>query len=237
MMVSERFRLAEASCAAIRKKSVRFGFGGFGEAVYYRTYSRRKEDGSLEAWADTVIRVINGVLSVRKNHYISGRLAWDDDAWQPYAFKLAETMFEMRWLPPGRGLWAMGTEYVYERGSAALNNCGAVDTTDLSASADWLMDMLMCGVGVGFNTAWRGSASQPDKTAAALYVVPDSREGWVVSVRLLIESYTKSGSWYRFDYSKIRPAGSPIRGFGGTAAPSPTPGRTSRRQPRCSMGQ
>jgi ribonucleoside-triphosphate reductase len=222
MMVRERFRLEEASCTAIRKKAVRFGFGGFGEAVYYRTYSRIKEDGSRETWPDTVIRVINGALSVRKNHYVVHGLLWDDDAWQPYALQLAETMFDMKWLPPGRGLWAMGTDYIFERGSAALNNCGAVDTTDLAASADWLMDMLMCGVGVGFNTAWRGSASIPDRAAPKLYVVPDSREGWVASVRLLIESYTKRGSWYRFDYSKIRPAGAPIRGFGGTAAgPAP----------------
>ncbi|MEJ2468243.1 MAG: fused protease/ribonucleoside-triphosphate reductase, partial [Campylobacterales bacterium] len=123
---------------------------------------------------------------------------------------------------PGRGLWALGTDYIFERGSAALNNCGAVDTTDLSASADWLMDMLMCGVGVGFNTAWRGRAAAPDKSSPHLFVIPDSREGWVASVRLLIESYTKCGPWYRVDYSKISPAGAPIRGFGGTAAgPAP----------------
>jgi ribonucleoside-triphosphate reductase len=219
MMVRERFRLEEASCTAIRKKAVRFGFGGFGEAVYYRTYSRIKEDGSRETWPDTVIRVIDGVLSVRKNHYVHHGLSWDDDAWQPYALRLAETMFDMKWLPPGRGLWAMGTEYIFERGSAALNNCGAVDTANLADSADWLMDMLMCGVGVGFNTAWRAkNVTIPDKEARKLYVVPDSREGWVASVRLLIESYTAGGPWHRFDYSEIRPAGSPIRGFGGTAA-------------------
>lgn len=117
----------------------------------------------------------------------------------------------------------MGTEYIYERGGAALNNCGAVDTTDLSLAAEWTMDMLMCGVGVGFNTAWQGkNVSIPDKTDPMRYIIPDSREGWAESVKLLIESYTKRAPWFSFDYSLIRPEGSPIHGFGGTASgPAP----------------
>ena len=221
MIVKERFYLNEAYCRKLRKKQARFGFGGFGEAVYYRTYSRIKPDGSREHWADTVMRVINGVISIRKNHYIMNDLSWDEQQWQRYAHELADAMFEMKWLPPGRGLWIMGTDYIYERGSAALNNCGAVDTADLAAAADWTMDMLMCGVGVGFNTAWKGeNVSMPDKSRPHVFVIPDSREGWVASVRLLIESYTKNGTWCTFDYSKIRPEGSPIKGFGGTASGS-----------------
>ncbi|OQX58549.1 MAG: fused protease/ribonucleoside-triphosphate reductase [Helicobacteraceae bacterium 4484_230] len=222
-VVKERFSLKEALCNEVRSKKAKFGFGGFGEATYYRTYSRIKPDGTQEHWADTVIRVINGVMSVRKSHYILNRLAWDETKWQQYAKRLANAMFDMKWLPPGRGLWVMGTEYVYERGGAALNNCGAVDTSDLSLAADWTMDMLMCGVGVGFNTVWKGeNVSMPDKARAVPYVIPDSREGWVASVRLLIDSYTQRGAWFKFDYSKIRPEGSPIGGFGGTASgPAP----------------
>ncbi|MEE8589345.1 MAG: fused protease/ribonucleoside-triphosphate reductase, partial [Sulfurimonadaceae bacterium] len=129
MLIQERFALKEAFCDEIRSKTARFGFGGFGEATYYRTYSRIKRDGSQEHWPDTVIRVIDGVMSVRKNHYVMNRLAWDEERWQDYARRLAGAMFEMKWLPPGRGLWVMGTDYVYERGGAALNNCGAVDTS------------------------------------------------------------------------------------------------------------
>ncbi|MDD3603053.1 MAG: fused protease/ribonucleoside-triphosphate reductase [Sulfurovum sp.] len=223
MIVKERFYLDETYCQELRKKQTHFGFGGFGEAVYYRTYSRIKPDGSQEHWADTVIRVINGVISIRKSHYIRNDLAWDEQQWQTYAHALADAMFKMQWLPPGRGLWIMGTEYIYERGSAALNNCGAVDTADLAAAADWTMDMLMCGVGVGFNTAWKGeNVSMPDKSRPHVFIIPDSREGWVASVRLLIESYTKNGAWHVFDYCAIRPEGSPIRGFGGTASgPAP----------------
>jgi len=221
--VRERFSLKETFCNEIHAKKAKFGFGGFGEATYYRTYSRIKPDGTQEHWPDTVIRVINGIMSIRKDHYMLNRLAWDETKWQAYAKKLAIAMFDMKWLPPGRGLWVMGTQYVYERGGAALNNCGAVDTTDLSLAADWTMDMLMCGVGVGFNTAWKGEdTDMPDKARPISYFIPDSREGWVASVRMLIDSYTKGGDWFVFDYSKIRPEGSPIHGFGGTASgPAP----------------
>ena len=219
MMVQARFRLHETICEELKSRPADFGFGGFGEATYYRTYSRIKGDGTQEQWADTVIRVINGVISVRQHHYLQNRLEWNDSRWQAYAEKIAIAMFEMKWLPPGRGLWAMGTEYVYERGGAALNNCGAVDTAVLSDAADWAMDMLMCGVGVGFNTAWEGEgAVMPDKSRPLPFVIPDSREGWVASVRMLIESYTRGGPWHVFDYTLVRPAGSPIRGFGGTAS-------------------
>ncbi|WP_457598410.1 fused protease/ribonucleoside-triphosphate reductase [Hydrogenimonas sp.] len=218
MKVTERFRLDERFRLELRKRRPRFGFQGFGEAIYYRTYSRKRADGSQERWADTVIRVVEGTLSIRKNHYLEQGLRWDEEAWQNYAQRMAASCFSMHWLPPGRGLWIMGTDYIYERGSAALYNCGAVDTTDLVRSADWAMDMLMSGVGVGFNTAWSDHASRPDKSAPKLYVVEDSKEGWVTSVRLLLESYCSGGPFYRFDYSKIRPAGSPIHGFGGTAS-------------------
>ena len=80
------------------------------------------------------------------------------------------------------------------------------------------MDALMCGVGVGFNTAWEGAASKPDKSAAHHFVIPDSKEGWAASLVLLIDAYTKNGKWPLFDYSKIRPCGAPIKGFGGKAS-------------------
>jgi ribonucleoside-triphosphate reductase len=220
--VHARFTLSSLTKWQLNNMAQKFGFGGFGEATYYRTYSRLKADGTQEHWADTIIRVVEGVFSVRKDHYSRNNLPWDDDSMQKMAYDMAVSMFEMKWLPPGRGLWAMGTEYVYERGGAALNNCGAVDTTELALAADWAMDMLMSGVGVGFNTAWKGGAASPDKSSPVQYVIPDSREGWVESVRLLIESYTNGGKWYEFDYSYIRPAGSPINGFGGTASgPAP----------------
>jgi ribonucleoside-triphosphate reductase (thioredoxin) len=43
-----------------------------------------------------------------------------------------DNIFNMRFLPPGRGLWAMGTAITEERGAyAALNNCAFVSTAEL----------------------------------------------------------------------------------------------------------
>ena len=45
-----------------------------------------------------------------------------------------ELMWEFKFSPPGRGLWMMGTKYVYERGSAALNNCGYISTENIGVN-------------------------------------------------------------------------------------------------------
>lgn len=218
MFVTERFALNPIFKNAIRRKTPNFGFGLLGAVVYYRTYSRIQADGSQEQWADTVIRVVEGTFSILKNWYLSHHLPWDEDRRQKEAASMADAIFEMRFLPPGRGLWAMGTDYVYERGAMALQNCGAVEVVNLSDDASWAMDALMCGVGIGFGLSQNNQTFVKPTEPAKTYVVPDDREGWVESLRVLIESYEKGLSRVNFDYSKIRPSGQPIKGFGGTAS-------------------
>ena len=122
----------------------------------------------------------------------------------------------------------MGTDFVYQRGSSALNNCSATDTRyDLVHSAEWTMDCLMNGVGVGFTTHWRGSAFFPDKDDYEIFLIPDSREGWVDSLIKLLCAYINSPKYGSnkypiFDYSMIRAAGVSIKGFGGlSSGPEP----------------
>lgn len=214
-----RFKLPNSFCDLLRKRKPAFGFDIFGEVVYYRTYSRLNPDGTQEHWPDTVIRVVNGILSIRKWHYLQNNLPWDEDCWQKFAQEMAEYMFEMKFLPSGRGLWALGTEYVYKRGSAALFNCGYSSSKILPEACDWTMDMLMCGCGVGFDTKWEGKAYDPDKSPAEVFIIPDTREGWAESVKKHISTYIIKGSpKYKFDYSRIRKKGSAINGFGGTAS-------------------
>jgi hypothetical protein len=63
-----------------------------------------------------------------------------------------EKIFRMKFLPPGRGLWAMGTPITEERGLyAALNNCAFVSTGippggDPTEPFTFLMDAAMLGV-------------------------------------------------------------------------------------------
>lgn len=220
MIVGERYRLPAGLADELRKRPAPWGFGPLSEAVYYRTYSRDAEAGQ-EDWAATVCRVVEGVMSIRKDWIVNviGK-RWQQQKYDTIARRLAHQIYELKWLPPGRGLWAMGTEYVYERGSHALMNCGFVDVErKLSDSATWLMDSLMCGVGVGFSThnakfrRFKLPSGKPQK-----YVIPDTKEGWAESVRRLIRCYETGGRLPLFDYSKIRKAGEPIRGFGGTSA-------------------
>ena len=218
MIVTERASLNPLAQRIIRERTPEFGFGGLGAIVYYRTYSRQKENGDQEHWPDTIIRAIEGFLSIRKWWYVSNRLHWDEDYWQEYATRMAIAAFDMKWLPPGRGLQVGGSEFVYKTGAMAHQNCGATSVTDLSRDAAWTMNALMHGVGIGFDTDQYAGRLQLPAEATELYIVPDSREGWVESVRRLIESYERGSRTMVYDYSEVRPAGEPIRGFGGTAS-------------------
>ena len=96
----------------------------------------------------------------------------------------------------------MGTPLVNtQRNSAALQNCAFVSTKEMTKNDPakpfaFLMEASMLGVGVGFDD--KGA----DKDFAIyepivsdvpnVYVVPDTREGWVESVALAINSYLKA---------------------------------------------
>lgn len=220
---SQRFKLPQDVKDTLHEMPVNFGFGMLGAVTYYRTYSRQKPDGSQEQWADTVIRVIEGVFTIRKWWYLKNNIEWNDTKWTEKAIEMAYAIHRMEMLPPGRGLWAMGSDWMYQRGSAALYNCAYVEVRTLSEDASWTMDMLMCGVGVGHSTQYFGNPEYTKPEGQFFtYRIPDTREGWVESIRLLIESYEKGSDVVEFDYSEIRPEGSPIRGFGGTASgPAP----------------
>lgn len=224
--IPERFNLPVEFKKSLICRKPQFGFGGLGELVYYRTYSRNNE-GKQEKWADTVIRVVEGVMSIRKSHMVINKLNWKDENWIAFSTQMAEYMFDMKFMPPGRGLFACGTEYVSERGSMALNNCAAVSTEDLVTAVGWAMDALMCGCGVGFDTIWQGKVISPDKSKPLIYSIPDTREGWVLSVVKLLEAYCpddkgKVRPFPKFLYNEIRQAGQPIKGFGGiSSGPDP----------------
>jgi ribonucleoside-triphosphate reductase len=225
------FRLPVGFLEAYRDRSPEFGFpdaGGnaLGEITFVRTYSRLKEDGGKENWSEVCERVINGMYSLQKDHAISNRLPWSEEQALASAKEAYERMFTFKWLPPGRGLWMMGTPYVMgQRNSAALNNCSFVSTCDFDVSPSepftFLMEASMLGIGVGFDTRMteRDIRVQAPLERREVFRVPDSREGWVESVEKLLDSYflAKQPSW-EFDYSEIRPAGVPIKGFGGTAS-------------------
>lgn len=205
-------------------------WGPFGEFVFLRTYSRKLEDGSQEAWWQTVRRVVEGVYLIQKKHCLRYGLPWNERQAQNSAQKMYGLIFDFKFLPPGRGLWAMGTDFVFRTGAAALNNCAFISTKNLADDFAhpfvWTMDMSMYGVGVGFDTEGAfGKAVflKAPARSAEVFVVSDSREGWVDAFRVLLEAYAgKRPLPMGFDFSEIRPEGSPINTFGGIA-PGPDP--------------
>jgi ribonucleoside-triphosphate reductase (thioredoxin) len=222
MYVNERFELDDYTIEMLRDMEPPFGYNGFGEFIFYRTYSRNI-NGKQENWADCVIRVINGIFSIRKDWYIKNHITWDSKYWKKYSRELAVSMFKMKWLPPGRGLWVMGTDFIYERGSFALYNCGYTDLTDnLGEDLAWLMDALMLGCGVGFSPLRNDNFKLKSPKGTFEFIIEDNRESWVEATKELIESYIYGSSKPKFNYLSIRSKGLPIKGFGGiSSGPEP----------------
>lgn len=227
------FRLNEDFLNSYKGKPVPWGYtdagnNSVGEITFMRTYSRIKEDGNKETWADVCKRVIEGMYSIEKDHCKDNRLPWNGQQAQSSAQEAFDRMFNLKWTPPGRGLWMMGTPFVMEqKNSAALQNCAFVSTSDMgkidpASPFVFLMEASMLGVGVGFDT--KGASKDftiYEPKGSYEHRITDSREGWVESVQLLINAYLRPDSEIPlFSYEAIRPAGAPIKTFGGTAAGS-----------------
>lgn len=142
--------------ARYENKKAPFGYDGLGEFVYNRTYKRGNE-----TFADTVRRVVDGTYQMQKNHIERENLGWDEEKGIKSAETMFDLMFNMKFLPPGRGLWTMGTDITNKKGIyTALNNCAFISTKNIAAEKSkpfrFLMDVSMLGVGCGFDTKGEG---------------------------------------------------------------------------------
>jgi len=224
--MKKKFVLSENFINKYKRKKPPFGFNGLGELVYMRTYSRIKGDGKNERWWETIQRVVEGTYSMQMNWIEQHQLGWNPWQAQKSAQEMYDRMFNMKFLPPGRGLWAMGTSITEKKKLyAALNNCAFVSTKtlkeDYAKPFCFLMDASMLGVGVGFDVKGAGEVMiklpNPNRGIEE-YVIPDTREGWVESLKLLLEAYFHGTAEIQFDYTKIRAIGEPIKGFGGVSS-------------------
>lgn len=225
-------------------------WGPIGEYTYNRTYSRslssvyqRHRDLAVdhintelhcvdkEKWWLTVARVVEGCYSIQKDHCQRLKLPWSETKAQRSAQVMYDLIFNFKFTPPGRGLFAMGTPTIAKIGGAALNNCAFVSTKsigegepgDFSRPFAFLMDMSMLGVGVGFDTEGAGLARiyEPKRDDNYEFVIDDTREGWVAALCYLLDAFGERnispplpGKW---NVERVRLAGSPI-GFGGVAS-------------------
>lgn len=121
------------------------------------------------------------------------------------------------------------------RKNMRLYNCSYsfCDRPRFFAEALWL---LLCGCGVGFSVQKHHVAALPEikkpsnPEGTIVYPIADSIEGWAAALNALITSYMNpsfcDGKPLSFDYSYIRPEGSPISSSSGKA-PGPKPLRDS----------
>ena len=221
-----RFRLSDTFIEPYKDAEV--PWGPLGYVTFKRTYARRLSEFETDAtgteeWWQTCRRVIEGMFNMQKQHVFLLGLEWNDNKAQRTAKDAYDRLFNLKWTPPGRGLWMMGTKFVEERTAAGLFNCAFRSTKDLAAKGGylfaWMMDALMVGIGVGFDTEGAGTITirEPQYTNDTL-IIDDSREGWVDSVHMLLDGFFFGSRVPKFDYSAIRPEGAPIHGFGGTSS-------------------
>lgn len=90
----------------ISKNNIKWG--PVGKAVYERTYSRTKPDGSKETWPETVARVVDGNLGLVDKKF------WRRGERQ----ELFDLLLNFKALPAGRHLWVSGV-----KGRQFLFNC------------------------------------------------------------------------------------------------------------------
>jgi ribonucleotide reductase alpha subunit len=192
-----------------------WGFSGLGEIVYLRTYSRKKDNGDLESWPETLQRVINGAIEV------GAKLSQED------AEKLFDHCFNLRASFSGRSLWQLGTPLVKKLNATSLNNCYFTNIEKIE-DFELLFEYLMLGGGVGFSVerakihdlpkVQAGVVITQERSNDADIIVPDSRQGWKRLLHAVLKSYFETGKSFSYSTILIREFGAPLNTFGGTAS-------------------
>lgn len=211
-------------------------------AVFYRSYSRRKPDGTRESFPEAITRTVNNLADIGGLNDEQRALCLDMGLKQ-HAF------------PSGRALWVAGTEWATKpENFYGYYNCNNVQIDEPSRFG-LLMELAMCGVGtgalleqeivsklppivtklnvIGFmeNPGTQGGrerteVSWDDETKCVCVTVGDSRHGWVGAYQALIDlamgvSVNSRGPTVDvlLDLSEVRGPGETLKGFGGVANP------------------
>jgi len=202
------------------KSDIKTPWGTVGYIVYKRTYARRISEtdanSRTEEFPETVDRVVKACNKQLKVGFTEQE---EED--------LRNTMLTLKGTVAGRFLWQLGTKTVDKLGLLSLQNCAFVIVNEPIRPFTWTMDALMLGSGVGYNIQkeYVYEIPKPKKakiirqdTKDADLIVPDSRQGWVDLLQRVLESHFVTGKGFSYSTICIRGKGTPIKGFGGTAA-------------------
>jgi len=129
------------------------------------------------------------------------------------------SIYDMQVMPSMRALMTAGE--ALDRDNVAGFNCSYI-AVDSPRAFDEMMYILMCGTGVGFSVERQYIAKLPEVAedfydTDTIIHVSDSKIGWAKAFRELV-SLLYSGQVPKWDVSRVRPAGAPLRTFGGRAS-------------------
>lgn len=132
-------------------------------------------------------------------------------------------IFNMEVMPSMRALMTAGK--ALDRDNVAGYNCSALAVDDIRAF-DECMYISMCGCGVGFSVERQfvnklPLVSEEFFETGTVISVKDSKIGWASALRELV-ALLYSGHIPTWDLSALRPAGAPLKTFGGrSSGPEP----------------
>jgi len=137
--------------------------------------------------------------------------------------KIHDAILNLRVMPSMRAIMTAGK--ALDLDNVAGYNCSYIVVDDPRAF-DEALYILMCGTGLGFSVETQYVSKLPIisesfHTTDTIIKVKDSKIGWASSVREMI-SLLYSGSIPAWDLSALRPAGAPLKTFGGrSSGPAP----------------
>ena len=181
--------------------------------IHLSRYSRwLYGENRRETWQETVSRFFDFFtehLSVNNSYSLSSDLRNE----------LEEAVLNLEVMPSMRALMTAGD--ALNKDNIAGYNCSFVDI-DKTSAFDEIMYILMNGTGVGFSVESEKVEKLPVVAedfhpTETTIVVPDSKQGWAKSLKELI-GMLYVGQIPSWDMSKVRPAGAPLKTFGGRAS-------------------
>lgn len=187
--------------------------GLYEDIIYLRNYSRWIPELSRRElyWSETADRFFNFIFNETVNHKLIP---------EKVKRKIKEYVLKQEVLPSMRLLWSAGVNA--KRDNIAAYNCSAMGVKDLGCFGEMML-ILLAGAGAGYSVEYRFINQLPvveeqdDLRSPTTFIIPDSRVGWKQAVDYGIHSWF-AGYDVMFDYSKIRPAGSPLITSGGYAS-------------------
>jgi ribonucleoside-diphosphate reductase alpha chain len=183
------------------------------EFIHLSRYSRwLPEKGRRETWSETVGRYFDFFTEHLEEQ---NDFKLDDVSRK----RLEEAVLSQKVMPSMRCLMTAGE--ALKRENVSGYNCSYV-AVDSPRAFDDILYILMNGTGVGFSVERQDVMKLPN-VADELHptdttiVVPDSKLGWAKSLKELVH-LLYSGQIPSWDLSKVRPAGAPLKTFGGRAS-------------------